>query len=432
MDNPHCFWILLYGYGNVNDICIAFMPLYMFFAAIYYLGSFHVIYPACGRRLIVASCKLWPSLAPSSYTQWSLVGETAQTIAQLLQAYKHSQCDVNLEVTTGYTILVGISIVLSPWFFLFPDPFVHQDLWHLIFSSLLSFILATGYYSVLVMLDKFIQCNGLQNTPYYRYIAPTSALDLSEKAILFFMSWVNVQRLVYTTNNRKGPRVTSVVPTPRIRTISRVTIQIQSKSFQILLSYKVIIGLLVIVNGLYNAIKSPECPKGCLLATHPWFSRRCECAYFKLVCQDAIDFTTILTHDYLGSSLFFLHITGLFGLTIEFSNMTSWAKGDQPESVMLALLHLPPNCKELTIAQSLNISTLPDVMEKARTTLSQLVLNNNQFSNIPEWIGKLTTLERLVHSSNALESIPEARIARLPGTNCNNIFVFKASFELKS
>ncbi|OQS04638.1 hypothetical protein THRCLA_03145 [Thraustotheca clavata] len=132
MDNPQSFWFLLRGYGNVVSL-----PLYMFLSAFFYLGAFHVIYPACGRRLI-------------HHHHLSLVRETAQSIAQLRQAYRLSQRDVNLEVTTGYTILVGISIVLSPWYFLFPDPFV------------LSFILATGFYLMFfiprLLAIKFCAC----------------------------------------------------------------------------------------------------------------------------------------------------------------------------------------------------------------------------------------------------------------------------------
>ncbi|OQS04640.1 hypothetical protein THRCLA_03146 [Thraustotheca clavata] len=209
-----------------------------------------------------------------------------------------------------------------------------------------------------------------------------------------------------------------------------------SKTIQVISntsSYNVIICLLGIVNALYNSIKSPECPKGCLVATHPWFSRSCECAYFKLECQDAIDFTTILTHDYLGSHFSFFALRGVRCLKVLIYliyfhskvilnlqlNFLTWLKEiglslySNLSAIPEALLHLPPNCKVLTIAQSLNISTLPNAVKDAWSTLSRVVLDNNQFFNIPKWIDKLTTLERLVLSSNALKSTLEAAIAKL-------------------
>ncbi|KDO17136.1 hypothetical protein SPRG_17000 [Saprolegnia parasitica CBS 223.65] len=115
---------------------------YAVFGLLYWLGALHVL---CGRRpscLDVLSCRL---ISSTSALPWALGVQILQTCVQLLQAYRLSQHAVNLDIAFVYPMLVGLSTAVSPWFFLFIDPFVHRDLW-LLFNCLLSFALASGHF----------------------------------------------------------------------------------------------------------------------------------------------------------------------------------------------------------------------------------------------------------------------------------------------
>ncbi|EQC30449.1 hypothetical protein SDRG_11769 [Saprolegnia diclina VS20] len=417
---------------------------------LHWLGALHIL---CGRRptscrLNFLCCRLFVS---ASALPWALAAQFLETLVQLLQAYRLSQHAVNLDIAFVYPMLVGLSTAVSPWFFLFTDPFVHRDLW-LLFNCLLSFVLASGLYLVafvppLLSLkfgdprQIFSMAWTTEYTLLTRYIVPVSAIDLAEKAALFGLSWFNAQRLVTNTHRRHA-----VVPLHRGPT--RVTIRSKPRAFRILLWCNLLLGSTIVVAAVFNVVRAPACPDGCLLATHPWFAAQCECAYYHLRCQPPTvspNFTHLLSPARLGTQLFYLHVTEcplvfgfdvshlvpfeqLFGLTIEFSDMTTWELDSEwPDSVLAievrysnlshippALLKLPPDCTVLTLAFGNNMSVLPTTLVPSWQTLSRLVLNGNQLTALPSWFNQLQELERIVVSSNRFIELPEAALATLP------------------
>ncbi|KDO22625.1 hypothetical protein SPRG_12264 [Saprolegnia parasitica CBS 223.65] len=416
---------------------------------LYWLGALHVL---CGRRpscVDSLSCRLTSS---TSALPWALGVQILQTCVQLLQAYRLSQHAVNLDIAFVYPMLVGLSTAVSPWFFLFTDPFVHRDLW-LLFNCLLSFVLASGLYLVafvppLLSLkfgdprQAFSMAWTTEYTLLTRYMVPMSPIDLAEKATLFGLSWFNAQRLVANTHRRHA-----VAPLHRGPT--RVTIRSKPRAFRVLLWCNLLLGLSIVVAAVVSVARAPACPDGCLLATHPWFAAQCECAFFHLRCEPhnmSPNLTRVLSPAQLGTQLFYLHVTEcplvsgldlshlapfkqLFGLTIEFSDMTTWDNNDLawPDSVLAievrysnlsylppALLKLPRDCTVLTLAFGNNMSALPSTLVPAWQSLSRLVLNGNQLTVLPRWVDQLQTLERIVVSSNLFTELPEATLTTLP------------------
>ncbi|KDO22647.1 hypothetical protein SPRG_12276 [Saprolegnia parasitica CBS 223.65] len=384
------------------------------------------------------------------------------TAAQVLQAYHLSERAVNTRLATINAILVGVSAIASPLLLLYAASHPDRKHYYLFFTSLSSFLLATGIaFACIVVPVGYVQVYdlkainslawGTEYTLLIRYLVPNSPLDLLEKMTLRLASWVNVQRLLRAV----APDVTTTVAAstmmsfsplgPSLTAVKRAVDRPRRRLLFIYVAFHVLLGATVVIYAIVHACRRPTCPSGCRLATAPWFSRACHCTYYHLECLDP-DAAVQLSPELLGPDLFHVQLTGcrlehgfnlsllvpfktLFGLTIEFSNLTDWPLGPNgwPDQIMAvnvrysnlstipqALTTLPAQCKTLTIAGSAHLDSLPASLVSSWRHLGSLILNSNQLTAVPSWLDGLTDLEVLVLSGNQIQVVPDAMLAAMP------------------
>ncbi|EQC30476.1 hypothetical protein SDRG_11793 [Saprolegnia diclina VS20] len=439
-------------------------PLFFGFALLNLAGIFDILLPRYCRRRTVSSwrCNVeWlPSFGLLSAPRLALQGLV--TTAQVLQAYYLSERAVNTQLATINAILVGVSAVSSPLLLVFAASHPDRKHYYLLFTSLSSFLLATGFALAFVVVPVgYVQVYdlkainslawGTEYTLLIRYLVPNSPLDLLEKMTLRLASWVNVQRLLRVVTPDVTPTVAATTTLsfspvgPSLAAVKRAVDRPRRRLLAVYVALHMLLGVAVAVYAIVHACRKPTCPSGCRLATAPWFSQGCHCTYYHLECVDP-DAPVLLSPDALGPDLFHIQLTGcrlkhgldlsllapfhgLFGLTIEFSNLTDWSLGPVgwPDQIMAvnvrysnlssipqALTTLPAQCRTLTIAGSAHLDTLPASLVSSWRHVGSLVLNSNQLTDVPSWLSGLTGLEVLVLSGNQIQTVPDAMLEAMP------------------
>ncbi|OQR91478.1 hypothetical protein THRCLA_22462 [Thraustotheca clavata] len=438
-------------------------PIYLFFAGLNLLGALSLIVPRrcfCFRSWMRRSCT---TIVPQQkWVHFVVCFQACEILAQLLQAYGLSFYTVNPFIALGYTSLVGLAALLNAWPLLLP----HHRRQGLLISSLTSFILATGFFGVVgipPMVSAVIYPHDTysihwttRNTLLWRYLLPNTFGDLVEKVLLFTMSWYNVQRLVTSATRTACIDVRTEVLLDVVKSSpsdcpshTGTSLAFRNKMYGILAIFNISTGIFIGIVVATVVNDAPSCPKECIYSTVPWFSTQCHCIYYHYDCREhsSVNFTELLLTNLLGPDLFQLHYSWcpmqfglnvtllepfhqLYGITIEFSNMTTWHLDPGktwPASIMSinvryssleyippALLTLPTYCQTLTIAHGSNITILPDSAAKAWANLAWLILNDNRLNELPSWVQNFTEIERLGLSTNNFSMLPIAALAVLP------------------
>ncbi|OQR99164.1 hypothetical protein THRCLA_06598 [Thraustotheca clavata] len=445
-------------------------PLYCIFGIFHVLGAIEMLCPPRLRRLCNPSFKRISDL--TSLPAFNQIVQALVTIVQIIQAYKLSFCTETWLAPTIYIFIVSLSCFLNPWLYYSSNMFIKQYL-VLFIQSLFDFALATGLYLIYVVptvlyvtyTDPRVAYSMHWITEYLmflRRLLPNTPLDLIEKCLLVFMSFVSSRRFVYKMLSIEPPQVAPSIMHLHARQSSShlhallsvrnfLAFHNQPRLLHLFLGYKLLLGVFALSITIQGFLHSSECPKGCQFMIAPWFRSGCHCGYYYIRCDgtSSVDFKAHLSTESIGTDLFYLHISHcslvdgfnisyltpfkqLYGFAIEFSNMETWDRQNHtlwPDSLIAlhvrysqlstippALQTLPPNLQTLSIAGSLNISVVPKEMRNSWLNLTTLVFNDNKFKAIPEWISDLTLLERLVFSTNEISNIPQS-LSKLPNLN---------------
>ncbi|RHY25222.1 hypothetical protein DYB32_008452, partial [Aphanomyces invadans] len=221
-------------------------------------------------------------------------------------------------------------------------------------------------------------------------------------------------------------------------------------------------GLAVLVVAIAAEFYREPCPPGCVLDSAPWFSRSCNCIYFRWTCNatnyhDVVD--AKLNASQIGPNLLFLHIQkcslrhglaadtvsqfqSMYGFHFEQTGMVEWNMPSSaiPSSVVLAMIrysaldHVPlalqnpgANLRSIFIVGA-SLRAIPAHIFANWQHLNSLWLTSTNLTEFPPQILQMDGLEVLALDSNHISTLPPD-LHKLPLLNwlyleSNNISVF--------
>ncbi|ETV85678.1 hypothetical protein H257_02286 [Aphanomyces astaci] len=224
-------------------------------------------------------------------------------------------------------------------------------------------------------------------------------------------------------------------------------------------------GLAVVAVAVTAEFYRLPCPPGCILDSAPWFSRSCNCIYFRWTCNssnydDVLDEYINATD--LGQNLLFLHIRkcglrqglaaetmyqfqSLYAFHFEFTSMQQWniPSSAIPNTVIVALIrhslldHVPlalqtpgPSLRSIFLVGS-PLQNIPNAIFNNWQHLNSLWLSSTNLTEFPLPVLQMQDLEVLALDSNHISTIPP-ELHLLPNLywvylDSNNISVFPDS-----
>ncbi|KAF0685294.1 Aste57867_22782 [Aphanomyces stellatus] len=382
------------------------------------LLHFYGLAATCSPRLQFPIAPAWArAFNVSSSTE---VATSAQLVffhfidisCQSYQAYRMSFYLVGRVSSFGFTALVALNCLVTPWFLLIQHKVARKSL-VLLTSSLVGFVVST-LFPVFVFLIPAIRFNfineNLRNSPAFltegilasRYAIVSSPIDLVTKSAIQASSFLALRRLVQFVDVLK-PRSTMTTAVNHKPSISpavlsqHIRIGHRNRPLLTYVACNLVWGfVLIVLSGVSNFHRTP-CPDTCLLEIAPWFDTSCQCVTFELNCAmrnisgDTID--AYLRPDQLGQWLFYIDVRRcsvpngistntlaafqhIYGLHIIFSNMTVWPRHE---------LELPQSLTTIQIRYS-NLTVIPDVLTSVSSNLVYIRLEGAYIASIPDSI----------------------------------------------
>ncbi|EQC31329.1 hypothetical protein SDRG_10931 [Saprolegnia diclina VS20] len=326
--------------------------------------------------------------------------------------------DRTTDTSLSFVFALGVSVyaLASPWLLFQTNGFLRRTSL-LALSCAFGFLLSTVLSTLMFlssMLAFFLDDASSNGTNYYewqtkmilfnRYVVVSSFGDLVVKLLPHATSYMTLELLAHSLDHaihipeaKLRPIQAKWVPPQRLhgrRTFGFTFIAKRypklwdfdfSKRYA-LKCYLVVCmlwGLTIAVVAITSTWFRAPCPPECKLQVTSWFSSSCDCVFYRLNCaQQQLPGRTIVDviPPSIGASLFFLNVVRcalpdgprpelfarfpyLFGLAIEFSNLSEWA--------------IPP-------------TSIPQ-------TLMQLELRHSSLAAVPKVLRDLGPLPNLVH-----------------------------------
>ncbi|KDO33368.1 hypothetical protein SPRG_02175 [Saprolegnia parasitica CBS 223.65] len=380
--------------------------------------------------------------------------------------------DRTTDPTLSFVFGIGVATYAlgSPWLLFQTNSFLRRTSL-LAFSCAFGFLLSTVLSTLLFlssMLAFFLDTASSDGINYYewqtkmilfnRYVVVSSFGDLVVKLLPHATSYMTLELLAHSLDHaihipaaKLRPIQAKWVPPQRLngrRTFGFTFIVKRypklwdfdfSKRYA-LKSYLVVCmlwGLTIAVVAVTSTWCRAPCPPECKLQVTSWFSSSCDCVFYRLNCaQQQLLGRTIASAipPSIGASLFFLNVVrcalpdgptpelfarfpNLFGLAIEFSNLSEWA---------IPPTAIPQTLMQLELRHS-SLASVPTVLRDLAPlpNLLHLALVGSQIAHVPQsvwatWAKQLVRLSlseaRLTNVSmfgTATSAIPWPRLVHL-------------------
>ncbi|KAF0701015.1 Aste57867_8461 [Aphanomyces stellatus] len=410
-------------------------------------------------------------LAPS--TQLALF-HGCDVMCQSYQAYHNSFYLVDRMSAFGFSVVVALNCMVTPWFLLSRHKVIHASVVPLV-ESFLGFLVSTLFQSVVFLAPAIrftIDHHVKHDTPFTtrlillgRCMLVSSPLDLVTKFAIQFSSYATLHKLVQSfAAGAHRPAKTSPSTAHDSTTSSRVQthFQLDFRHHRLLVVYALASTTWGIALVSYSATATwhrEACPATCLYAFAPWWTSTCQCGYVMLNCDatmsndtdDVVVVDALLRPDQLGTMLFCIDIQrcalphgiplatlapfqNLYDLHITFSNMTDWEPGPLvstdakfPPSLMALSIRyskltvvptifrtLPVNMAYLRL-EGASIPAIPDTFYRAWETIPWIALNNLNLTSFPAALDG-STLEQLELRGNRIDVMPKDWLPPAPMT----------------
>ncbi|KAF0716002.1 Aste57867_3078 [Aphanomyces stellatus] len=376
----------------------------------------------------------------------------ADVSCQSYQAYHASQYIVDSASAFGFSVVVSLNCLVTPWFLLTKHKYVQRSLVPLL-QSIFGFLLSTIFqiYVLIAPALYYLFAYAHQNDDKFnirllllsRWMVVSSPLDLVTKVAIQLFSYSALRKLVDSVN---VPHLTMQSMSPLGPVSQHFYLEFHHHRSQILYAVFASIwgGSLLYVSFAANW-RRQTCPATCIYQLAPWWSSECACAYVEINCAskntsgDSID-SFLLPHE-LGTRVMCINVRrcalpqgipmvtlapfqDLYALYISFSNMTGWSSDPNsaitlPDSltslrirysnltsVPTLLARVPPNLVYLRL-EGAPITTIPDAYFHAWANVPSIILNDINLTEIPQTLAARTaTLEWLELRGNGIRSLP--------------------------
>ncbi|KAF0701010.1 Aste57867_8456 [Aphanomyces stellatus] len=350
-------------------------------------------------------------------------------VCQSYQACHMSYYVVDPSHTLGFVVVVSLNCCMTPWFLLSKHKVVRQSVVPLV-ESIFGFVVSTLFQMVVFIYPAMLYTF---NAPYVqsphfttrlvlvsRCVIVSSPLDLVTKIVLQFSSFTSL-RLLVESQHMPHRRISETSPT-RVATHFQFEFHHNRHHFGYVACMCVwgIYILSVATVAIWHS--RSMCPDTCQLAFAPWWTSTCSCAFVAINCArenitgESVD--SFLDPEILGDALFFIEsrrcalpkgirlatlapFQHLYGLHIEFSNMTEWPVDDNHLSTTF-----PDSLREFAIRYS-HLMAVPAVLVSGPTNLEYLVLEGAFISTIPDdYVESWANISLLALNALNLTSIP--------------------------
>ncbi|KAF0685296.1 Aste57867_22784 [Aphanomyces stellatus] len=421
------------------------------FALLHLYGFVDTCIPRLRRRLALPSSNVLLPKLPLA-VQLSFF-HFVDVSCQSYQAYRMSFYLVNRTASFGFTALVALNCLVTPWFLLIQHKVARKAL-VLLASSLIGFVVST-IFPIFVFLIPAAHFNfinrSLRNSPTFltggilasRYAIVSSPLDLATKTVLQASSLFALRNLVHFVGVLDSPSMSDVPSSVSLQSlVSPATLSHGRRKRPILtyVAFNLVWGTTLLVISVVSNFHRNACPDTCLLEIAPWFDMSCQCAAFELNCAmrnisgDTIE--SQLGSLQLGRLLVYMDIRRcsipngistdtlapfqqLLGLHIAFSNMTQWPRegAGLPESLTTiqirysnltsvpdVLASVSPNLVYMRI-ESAPIASIPDSIHLAWANISSIALNYLSLTQVSPVMASHSALSYLELRGNAISNI---------------------------